>query len=82
LARESFKDIREIKLSYSPDPEISHWEMIAIDIHATGTMDELLRADAKYRRAFTATIPDEAQFSIGLLLWTEVMDKSLNEEAN
>jgi len=82
LARESFKDIQEIKLTYSPDPEIPHWEMIAIDLYAAGTMDELLQADAKYRRAFTTTIPDEAQFNICLLLWADMKDGVLHEETN
>jgi len=82
LAREYFNEIREIKLTYSPDPEIPHWEMIAIDLYATGTMNELLQADAKYRCAFTTTIPDEAQFNIGLLLWADMKDGGLNEEIN
>ena len=82
LAREAFENIQEIKLTYSPDPEIPHWEMIAIDLYATGTMDELLQADAKYRSAFTTTIPDEAQFHICLLLWADVKDSGLNEETS
>jgi len=82
LARESFNDIQEIKLTFSPDPEIPHWEMIAIDLYATGSIDELLEADTKYRRAFTTTIPNEAQFNIGLLLWVDVKDGRLNEETN
>ncbi|MDZ7360694.1 MAG: hypothetical protein ONB46_08205 [candidate division KSB1 bacterium] len=73
LARETFKEIREIKLTYSPDPEIPHWETIALDIYVSGTIDELLETDAKYRRAFTTTIPDAKQFNICTLL--HVVDK-------
>ncbi|MGH7596706.1 MAG: hypothetical protein ACREOI_10160 [bacterium] len=36
LVREAFKEIREIKLSYAPDPEIPHWEAVVIDLHVTG----------------------------------------------
>jgi len=82
LAREAFKNIHEIKLSYSPDPEIPHWEMIAIDLHTTGTIDELLQADAEYRHAFVANIPNAAQFNIGLLLWVDEKDSSFKKETN
>ncbi len=75
LAREHFKEIREIKLTYSPDPEIPHWETIAIDLHVTGTMDELLQADKKYTRAFNTTIPDEYHLKITPLLWGAVKEK-------
>jgi len=75
LAREHFKKIREIKLTYSPDPEIPHWETIAIDLHVTGAMDELLQADQKYARAFNTTIPDEYHIKITPLLWGAVKEK-------
>jgi len=71
LARESFGEIQEIKLTYSPDPEIPHWEIISIDLHVTGTLDELLQADQKYIRAFTTTIPDEKQFHICMQVMPE-----------
>lgn len=69
LAREPFKEIREIKLSYAPDPEIPHWEAIVIDLYVTGCIDELLRSDQNYRRAFIAAIPKEKQVKISLLVW-------------
>jgi hypothetical protein len=69
LAREAFKGIREIKLSYAPDPEIPHWEAIVIDLYVTGSLDELLRADQNYRRAFIAAVPNEKQVKINLLVW-------------
>jgi len=75
LAREHFKEISEIKLTYSPDPEIPHWETIAIDLHVTGTMDELLQAEQKYTHAFTAAIPDEYHIKITPLLWGAVKEK-------
>jgi hypothetical protein len=74
LVRESFKEIRNIKLEYEIDYEIPHWNSINIHLDVAGTMEELLRADEKYRRAFTTTIPDEHQFKICLLLWPEVKD--------
>jgi hypothetical protein len=69
LVRESFKEIRKIKLSYAPDPEIPHWEAIVVDLYVTGSVDELLRSDQNYRRAFIAAIPDEQQVKINLLVW-------------
>ncbi len=69
LVRESFKAIREIKLSHAPDPEIPHWESIAIDLYVTGSVDELLRADQNYRRAFITAVPNEQQVKINLLVW-------------
>lgn len=69
LVRESFKEIREIKLSYVPDPEIPHWEAIVIDLYVTGSVDKLLRSDQNYRRAFIAAIPKEQQVKINLLVW-------------
>jgi len=82
LAREHFKEIREITLTYLPDPEIPHWETIAVNLYVTGTLDELLQADQKYTRAFTTIIPDEKQFNICPLLWTEVRDSELTEILN
>ncbi|MGH7455637.1 MAG: hypothetical protein ACRENG_30055 [bacterium] len=69
LVRESFKAIREIKLSYAPDPEIPHWESIVIDLYVTGSVDELLLSDQNYRRAFIAAVPNEKQVKINLLIW-------------
>jgi hypothetical protein len=69
LARESFKEIKQIKLSYAPDPEIPHWEAIVIDLYVTGSIDELLRSDQNYRRAFIAAVPNEQQVKINLLVW-------------
>jgi hypothetical protein len=69
LVRESFKGIREIQLSYAPDPEIPHWESIVISLYVTGSVDELLHADQNYRRAFVTAVPDEQQVKINLLVW-------------
>lgn len=75
LAREHFNEIREIKLTYSPDPEIPHWETIAIDLHATGTMHELLEADQKYTRAYSEAIPKMYHLKITPLLWGAAKEK-------
>ena len=69
LAREAFKEIREIKLSYAPDPEIPHWESIVISLYVTGSVDGLLCSDQKYRRAFITAVPDELQVKVNLLVW-------------
>jgi hypothetical protein len=72
LAREHFKEIREIKLTYSPDPEIPHWDSIEINLYATGSIDELMQAEDNYRCAFIANVPGEHRFKICLLLWNDV----------
>ncbi|MGH7596708.1 MAG: hypothetical protein ACREOI_10170 [bacterium] len=82
LLRESFKEIRNIRLEYEIDYEIPHWNSINIHLDVTGTMEELLCADEKYRRAFTTTVPDEHQFKICLLLWPEVKDGNSTEVIN
>ncbi len=69
LVRESFKGIREIKLSYAPDPKLPHWESIVISLYVTGSVDELLRSDQNYRRAFITAVPDEQHVKINLLVW-------------
>jgi len=75
LAREAFKEIREITLDYLPDPEIPHWETITIDLHAAGSMDELLNADANFTRNFNQVIPDEYHLKITPLLWGTIKEK-------
>jgi hypothetical protein len=69
LVRESFKEIREIKLSHAPDPEIPHWESIVISLYVTGSVEELLSSDQNYRRTFIAAVPNEQQIKINLLVW-------------
>jgi hypothetical protein len=71
LARESFKAIREIRLSYAPDPEIPHWEAIVIDLYVTGDLDELQDAYTHYTRAFIKAVPNEDRRKVSLLLWVE-----------
>lgn len=71
LAHDHFKEIREIKLTYLPDPELPQWETIAVNLYVGGTMDELLQADQKYTRAFTTMIPYEKQFHICMQVMPE-----------
>jgi hypothetical protein len=72
LAREHFKKIREIKLTYSPDPEIPHWETIVIDLYLTGDADDKLQsAYTAYTRAFIEAVPKNDRRKINLLLWID-----------
>jgi hypothetical protein len=74
LVRESFKEIRQIKFTYAPDPEIPHWESIAIDLYVTGTMDELQNAYTNYTRAFIVAVPHEHHSKICLLIWPNIIE--------
>jgi hypothetical protein len=71
LAREAFKETREIKLSYAPDPEIPHWEAIVVDLVVTGDLDGLQEAYTIYTRAFVNAVPNEDRRKINLLLWID-----------
>jgi hypothetical protein len=71
LVRESFKRIKEIKLSYAPDPEIPHWESIVIDLHVTGDVDELQNAYTDYIHEFVKAVPNEDRRKINLLFWID-----------
>ncbi len=68
LVRDKFVDVREIKLSYEPDPEIPKFNCIAINIKARGTVDELFEQDKKYIRAFVQAVPPECRHQITLFL--------------
>jgi hypothetical protein len=69
LVRELFKEIREIRLSHAPDPEIPGWESIVIDLVITGDLDALQDAYTHYTRAFINAVPNDARRKINLLLW-------------
>lgn len=71
LVRESFKGVKEIKLSYAPDPEIPHWESIVIDLHVTGDVNELQNPYTDYIHAFVKAVPNEDRRKINLLLWID-----------
>jgi hypothetical protein len=71
LVRESFKEIKEIRLSYEPDPEIPHWESIVIDLHVTGDMNALQNAYTDYIHEFVKAVPNEDRGKINLLLWID-----------
>jgi len=74
LARDHFKKIREINLDYMVDPEIPNRADLLINLHVTGTFDELIQADNKYVRAIKTTIPDEIHDKMCPLLWGEASD--------
>jgi hypothetical protein len=69
LLRETFEEIRNIRLEYGIDPEIPNWDSIDIHFYVAGTVDELLQADQKFTRAYVVTVPDEPRSKICPLLW-------------
>jgi hypothetical protein len=71
LVRDSFKSIKLIQLAYEIDPEILGRASIAIDLHVSGSMDELQNAYTNYVRAFINAISDEHRGKINLLLWID-----------
>ncbi len=74
LARESFKEIRNIRLDYMVDPEIPNRAVLEIHLHVTGFMEELLQSDQNYIRAINIAIPDEFNDKMCPLLWAEAKD--------
>jgi hypothetical protein len=68
LAREIFADVREIRLSYEPDPEILFFNSVTIYVKAVGTVEELFEQEKRYTRAFIQAIPPEKRHQITLLV--------------
>jgi hypothetical protein len=68
LARETFIDIREMWLSYEPDPELPKFNSIVIWVKTRGTVENLFEQEKKYIRAFNESIPPDFRHQIGLLL--------------
>jgi hypothetical protein len=77
LAREHFKEIRDIRLDHMVDPEIPNREILEIHLYVTGLMEELLQADQNYFHAINTFIPDEFNDKMCPLLWAEA--KNLKE---
>jgi len=74
LAREHFKEIRNIRLDHLIDPEIPNREVLEIHLHVTGLMEELLQADKSYIRAINTVIPVDVDDKICTLLWGDAKD--------
>lgn len=68
LAREIFSDVREMWLSYEPDPELPKFNAVVIWVKAHGTVENLFEQEKKYIRAFNESIPPDFRHQIGLLL--------------
>jgi len=78
LARETFKEIRNIRFDYMSDPEIPNREILEIHLYVTGLFEELLQADQNYIRAINTAIPDEFNDKMCPLLWAEATDLKEN----
>jgi len=68
LVRESIIDVREIKLSYEPDPELSFFNAVVIYVKAVGTIEELFEQENRYVRAYIRSIPREHSQKLVMLL--------------
>jgi hypothetical protein len=68
LAQQAFPAMREIKLSYEPDPEIPFFNSVVIHVKASGTVEELFEQDKNYIRMFTQAVPFEHSHQIVLML--------------
>jgi len=68
LARGTFSDVREMWLSYEPDPEIPKFNSIGIWVKAAGTPEELFEQYKKYVNLFTHDVPSEYRHQIGILV--------------
>lgn len=68
LVRANFSDVREIRLSYEPDPELPKFNSVVIWAKARGTVEELFEQEKKYIRAFNGVVPYENSYKIALLM--------------
>lgn len=68
LVRETFADVREIRLSYEPDPEIPFFNSVTIYVKAVGTVEEVFEQEKRYTRAFIQAIQSEKRQQITLLV--------------
>lgn len=68
LVRKTFLDVREMRLSYEPDPELPKFNSVVIWAKAPGTVEELFEQEKKYIRAFNEAISPEYRHQIGLFL--------------
>jgi len=68
LARKSFLDVREMWLSYEPDPELPKFNSVVIWAKARGMVEELFEQEKKYIRAFNSVVPYESSYKIALLV--------------
>jgi hypothetical protein len=68
LVREKFINVREMRLSYEPDPEIQKFNSIGIGVKVRGTVEEVFEQEKKYIRAFNETVPFQYSYQISLLV--------------
>ena len=70
LARESFRDLRSLRLTFEPDPETPNLDGIAIEAKVGGTHLEWESQYLSFQKRFLHEIPDEFHDKICLLLWS------------
>ena len=68
LVRESFRDLKEMTLSYEPDPEIENWEAVAINVKAGGSLDELQKQYLDCLQKILHAVPSSQHHQIDLLI--------------
>ncbi|MDZ7359754.1 MAG: hypothetical protein ONB46_03365 [candidate division KSB1 bacterium] len=68
LVRETFFDVREMKLSYEPDPELPFFNSVVINVKSKGTVEKVFEQEQNYTRAFVEAISFEKRHQIGLLV--------------
>ncbi len=57
LARESFRDLRGLRLTFEPDPELPNLDGIGIRVKAKGSLEDLIRQDRLFQERFLNEIP-------------------------
>lgn len=68
LVRKNFLDVRDMRLSYEPDPELPKFNSVVIWAKAHGTVEALFEQEKKYVRAFNEALLPEIRHQIGLFL--------------
>lgn len=68
LAWETFFEVRGMRLSYEPDPELPFFNSVAINVKARGTVEQVFEQEQNYTSAFVDAIPPEKRHQISLLV--------------
>ena len=68
LAKESFRDVRNIYLTFEPDPEIPSLHGIAINANVGGTLEDREHHYQIFDQRFAQEVPREFHLKICLLL--------------
>ncbi len=68
LARETFRDLRGLRLSFDPDPEIPSLDGIGIRVTVRGTVESLFQQERSFDQKFLQELPADSRGKICLFV--------------